>query len=111
MKAVLVALTVLPLLGALLSLLPGRRIAPAASVTVGVACLGLALALVPAASKGPVALSFLRADAISVVFVLGTAFSDARGCRTGVRERARIVPPGLRLAAVPAVPPDDRNAT
>ncbi len=74
MKAVLVALTVLPLLGALLSLLPGRRIAPAASVTVGVACLGLALALVPAASKGPVALSFLRADAISVVFVLGTAF-------------------------------------
>ncbi|MGH3769367.1 MAG: proton-conducting transporter membrane subunit [Pseudonocardiaceae bacterium] len=74
MTGVLVALAVLPLLGALLSLLPGRRAAPAASVATGVVCLGLALALIPAAAKGPVTLGFLRADAISVVFVLGTAF-------------------------------------
>ncbi len=74
MPTILVALTIVPLLGALMSLLPGRRIAPAASVTAGVACFGLALTLVPAAAKGPVALGFLRADAISVVFALGTAF-------------------------------------
>jgi hydrogenase-4 component F len=74
MPAELVALTVVPLLGAVLSLLPGRWIAPAASVTAAVACLGLALTLVPAAVNGPIALGFLRADAISVVFELGTAF-------------------------------------
>ena len=74
MAAVLIALTVLPLLGAVLSLMPGRHAAPTASVTIGVACLGFALALVPAAAHGPVALEFLRADAISVVFELGTAF-------------------------------------
>jgi hydrogenase-4 component F len=74
MPTVLVALTIVPLLGTLMSLLPGRRIAPVASVTAGVACFGLALTLVPAAAKGPVALGFLRADAISVVFALGTAF-------------------------------------
>ena len=74
MSAVLVALAVLPLLAAALSLLPGRWIAPATSVTVGLACFGLSLALVPVAARGPVTLGFLRADAISVVFILGTAF-------------------------------------
>ncbi|MGH3846016.1 MAG: proton-conducting transporter membrane subunit, partial [Pseudonocardiaceae bacterium] len=74
MTAVLVALVVLPLLAAVLSLLPGRWAAPAASVAAGVACLALALALVPAAARGSVAAGFLRVDAISVVFALGTAF-------------------------------------
>jgi hydrogenase-4 component F len=74
MTAVLVALTVVPLLGAVLSLLPGHRAGPAASVTAGVACLVLALTLVPSATQRPLALGFLRADAISVVFELGTAF-------------------------------------
>jgi hydrogenase-4 component F len=74
MPAVLVALTVLPLLGAVISALPGRRTGPVSSVTAGVGCLGLAMTLVPAAAHGPVALGFLRADAISVVFELGTAF-------------------------------------
>jgi hydrogenase-4 component F len=74
MTAVLLALALVPLLGALLALAPGRRTAPVASVAAGVGCLGLALALVPAAAQRPVALGFLRADAISVVFVLGTAF-------------------------------------
>lgn len=70
----LVALAALPLLGALLALAPGPRTAPAASVAASVVCLGLALALVPATTRGPVTLGFLRADAISVVFILGTAF-------------------------------------
>ncbi|HWR47474.1 MAG TPA: proton-conducting transporter membrane subunit, partial [Pseudonocardiaceae bacterium] len=74
MTAVLVALAALPLLGALLALAPGPRTAPAASVAASVVCLGLALALVPATTRGPVTLGFLRADAISVVFILGTAF-------------------------------------
>jgi hydrogenase-4 component F len=74
MTAALVALAVLPLLGALLALTPGRRSAPVVSVVAGVACLGLALALVPAAARKPIAVGFLRADAISVIFVLGTAF-------------------------------------
>ncbi|HEY3895502.1 MAG TPA: proton-conducting transporter membrane subunit [Pseudonocardiaceae bacterium] len=74
MTVVLGALAVLPLLAAALSPLPGRWIAPAASVTAGLACFGLSLALVPAAAHGPVTLGFLRADAISVVFILGTAF-------------------------------------
>ncbi|MGA9310935.1 MAG: NADH dehydrogenase FAD-containing subunit, partial [Pseudonocardiaceae bacterium] len=94
MAAVLIALTVLPLLGAVLSLMPGRHAAPTASVTIGVACLGFALALVPAAAHGPVALEFLRADAISVVFELGTAFLYATaavysvGYLRGERDRA-----------------------
>lgn len=74
MKAVLVALVVLPLLGAFLALAPGRRTAPVVSVAAGVGCLVLSLALVPAAAQGPVALGFLRADAVSMIFVLGTAF-------------------------------------
>ncbi|MGH3601190.1 MAG: proton-conducting transporter membrane subunit, partial [Pseudonocardiaceae bacterium] len=94
MPAVLLALTVLPLLGVVLSLLPGRWIAPAVSVTIGVACLGLTLTLVPAAAHGPVVLGFLRADAISVVFELGTAFLYATaavysvGYLRGEHERA-----------------------
>lgn len=74
MNVVLVALVVVPLLAALLALLPGRWTAPIAAVAAGVTCLGLGLALVPAAASSPVTLGFLRADAISVIFVLGTAF-------------------------------------
>jgi hydrogenase-4 component F len=94
MTAVLVALTVLPLLGAVLALLPGHHAAPITSVTAGVACFGLAVALIPAAVHGPVALGFLRADAISVVFELGTAFLYATvavysvGYLRGERDRA-----------------------
>ena len=74
MTVVLVALVVVPLLGASLALLPGRRTASIASIAASAACLGLVLALVPAAARSPVALGFLRADAISVIFALGTAF-------------------------------------
>jgi hydrogenase-4 component F len=40
----------------------------------GVACLALALVLVPAAAARPVATGFLRVDATSVIFMLATAF-------------------------------------
>jgi hydrogenase-4 component F len=72
--AVLVGLTVLPLLAACLSLVRGPRVAPIASVTMGVACLALELVLVPVAAGAPVTFGFLRADALSVVFGLATAF-------------------------------------
>jgi hydrogenase-4 component F len=72
--AVLVVLTGLPLVAGLLAVLPGRWVAPASTVGSGVVCFGLAGALVPAAAHGPVQFGFLRADAISVVFALGTAF-------------------------------------
>ncbi|MQA12805.1 MAG: NADH dehydrogenase FAD-containing subunit [Pseudonocardiaceae bacterium] len=74
MEAVLVALVTLPLLGAALSVLPGHSVAPVATVSVGVACFALTLVLVPAAAEGPVEFGFLRADAISVVFEIGTGF-------------------------------------
>jgi hydrogenase-4 component F len=70
----LTALVALPLLAVLLSLLPGRYSAPAASITAALACFALALTLVPAAARGPLTVGPLRADAISVVFTLGTAF-------------------------------------
>jgi hydrogenase-4 component F len=94
MTVVLVALAVVPLLGALLALLPGQWIAPGATVAAGMACLALALALVPAAVAGPVAVGFLRADAISVIFNLATAFLYATaaiysvGYLRGERQRA-----------------------
>jgi hydrogenase-4 component F len=71
---VVLALTVLPLVGAAVAVLPRARYAPGVTVTTGVLCLGLALSLVPTAADHPVELGFLRADAISVVFTLGTAF-------------------------------------
>jgi hydrogenase-4 component F len=74
MTTVLIALAVLPLLAAVLALLPGRLAAPVVSVAVGVTCLALALALIPAAAAGPVTASFLRVDAVSVIFALATAF-------------------------------------
>src|SRR6185503_16064517 len=74
MTTVLVALAVVPLLAAVLALLPGRLPAPAVSVAAGVASLVLALVLVPAAAAGPVAAGFLRVDAISAIFILATAF-------------------------------------
>jgi hydrogenase-4 component F len=74
MTVMLIALAVLPLLAAVLALLPGRLAAPVVSVAAGVTCLVLTLVLVPAAATGPIAAGFLRVDAISVIFALATAF-------------------------------------
>ena len=40
----------------------------------GLACLGLAVSVVPAAATRPVSIGFLRADAVSTVFLLAAAF-------------------------------------
>ena len=74
MNGALVVLVLLPLAGAAAGLLPGRRLAPAVSVVVALACLALALALIPAVTSGPLQFGFLRADAISVVFVVTATF-------------------------------------
>ncbi|MPZ86101.1 MAG: NADH dehydrogenase FAD-containing subunit [Actinophytocola sp.] len=74
MPVVLVLLVTVPLVPALVALSGRTRATEAVSVVTGVASLGLAVALVPAVVDGPVRFGFLRADAVSVVFLLGTAF-------------------------------------
>jgi hydrogenase-4 component F len=75
----MLALLLVPLAGGIAcALLPARSIrtlAPAVTVVSGLACFGLVLALVPAAAHRDVdSLGFLRADAISVIFLLATGF-------------------------------------
>jgi hydrogenase-4 component F len=74
MSWILIVLTVAPLAAAFVALIPDRRVAQVVSIIVAWVCLALALALVPAAAHAPVAIGFLRADAVSVVFELSTAF-------------------------------------
>jgi hydrogenase-4 component F len=71
---ILIALVVLPLLATAIAAIPHARTAQTASIVAGLLCLGLTLALVPAAARAPVEIGFLRADAVSVVFELSTAF-------------------------------------
>lgn len=79
MSAVLVLLAVLPLGTAACCLVLPHRWAGLAGVAAGVACFVLALTLVPVAADHPVSVGFLRADALSVVFLLGTSFLYAAG--------------------------------
>ena len=94
MTNVLVALVVLPLAGAASALLPGRRLAPGVSVVVALACLVLGVMLIPVGTRGPAQIGFLRADAISVVFVVTATFVYASstvyavGYLRGERHRA-----------------------
>ncbi|HVA58911.1 MAG TPA: proton-conducting transporter membrane subunit [Mycobacteriales bacterium] len=77
MRAVLILLVTGPLLAALACLrLPPRR-AQAVTIVSGAASLLGALALVPGVDRHTPAVGFLRADALSVVFVLATAFCYA----------------------------------
>ncbi|PKV94714.1 hydrogenase-4 component F [Amycolatopsis echigonensis] len=74
MPVVLVLLTALPLVSAL-GALPARvRASETLSLLTALASLGLAVVLVPAVVRGPVQFGILRADAVSVVFLLGTTF-------------------------------------
>jgi hydrogenase-4 component F len=75
MTAVVILLLVLPAAAGLASLwLPGRA-AGLLSAAVGIASFGLVIALAPAASHRNLALlGFARVDALSVVFLLATAF-------------------------------------
>jgi hydrogenase-4 component F len=78
--AVALAILVLPLAAAVACLaLPGRiapRAAPALTVTAGAASFALVLALVPDAGRGDLSYlsGYVRADAVSVVFLLATGF-------------------------------------
>jgi hydrogenase-4 component F len=74
MSLVLVLLVGLPLAATLACLIGPRRLAAGITVASGITAFALVLALVPAARSGSVAVAFLRADALSVVFLLATAF-------------------------------------
>ncbi|MGH3280261.1 MAG: hypothetical protein ACRDNW_14145, partial [Trebonia sp.] len=80
MTGVLLAILILPVAAAVACLaLPGRAVsavAPTLTVGAGVASFALVLALVPDTAHGTVSSlsGYLRADAVSVVFLLATGF-------------------------------------
>jgi hydrogenase-4 component F len=73
---VVLAILIVPLAAGILCFLVPARVAAAVTVVSGVACFGLVLALVPAAAYGDLSYldSYLRADAVSVIFLLATGF-------------------------------------
>ena len=80
MLAAILAILVVPLAAAVACLvMPGAaapRIAPAVTVIAGIASFALVLALVPDAAHGDLSYlsGYLRADAVSVIFLLATGF-------------------------------------
>ncbi|BBZ15342.1 proton-conducting transporter transmembrane domain-containing protein [Mycobacterium branderi] len=75
MSAVMVLLIVLPLLTMLVCTVAPHGVAAAATAVTGIIALVLAAILVPASLNHTLtALRYLRADALSVVFLLGTCF-------------------------------------
>ncbi|HEV2260506.1 MAG TPA: proton-conducting transporter membrane subunit, partial [Streptosporangiaceae bacterium] len=71
---ILALLIVPPAAGVACAVLPAKA-GPAVTVTSGVACFGLVLALVPDAAHHDLSyLTYLRADALSVIFLLATGF-------------------------------------
>jgi hydrogenase-4 component F len=90
MLAVILALLIVPVAAALISLRAPAAVTQAVTAVSGVACFGLVLALVPAASRrdlNPV--SYLRVDALSVVFLLATSFLYAAVAVYSVGYQAR----------------------
>jgi hydrogenase-4 component F len=72
---VLLLLLTVPVAAAVISLRAPAVVAQAATVVSGVTCFVLVIALIPAASRHYLSyLSYLRVDAISVVFLLATGF-------------------------------------
>ncbi|MGH3159620.1 MAG: hypothetical protein ACRDNF_24025, partial [Streptosporangiaceae bacterium] len=74
MPTVLLLLLMLPVAAALICARAPAMAGQAVTAVAGVACFGLVLALVPGAGQPRGYLSFLRVDAISVVFLLATGF-------------------------------------
>lgn len=75
MLGIILAVLIVPLASAVVSFFVPARVAAGLTVASGIACLGLVLALVPSVTHGPLDyLSYLRADAVSGVFLLATAF-------------------------------------
>jgi hydrogenase-4 component F len=68
-------LLTIPLAAALAALAVPTRVAQAITAVAGIACFGLVLALIPAASQRDLNfLNYIRIDALSVVFLLATGF-------------------------------------
>jgi hydrogenase-4 component F len=74
MRTLLILLCALPLVPAALAIIAPIRVVQAATALVGAATFVMALILVPKATGGAVAIGFLRADALSVVFLLAISF-------------------------------------
>jgi hydrogenase-4 component F len=75
MLGVILAILILPPAVAIAAFLAPARVAAVITIASGIACFGLVLALVPRATAGaPTYLSYLRADSLSCVFLLATAF-------------------------------------
>ena len=75
MSVVMVLLIVLPLVATLVCIRAPHRVAAAVTALTGIISFILALALVPAASGHTITgLHYLRADALSVIFLLATCF-------------------------------------
>src|SRR3984885_8839953 len=76
MLASLLAILTVPLAVAIVSFFVPARVAAGLTIVSGTASFGLALSLVPGAVRHdtPTYLSYLRADAVSCVFLLATAF-------------------------------------
>jgi hydrogenase-4 component F len=75
MLGVILALLIVPLAVAIASYFVPARVATGITIASGIACFGLVLALIPDAIRGaPTYLSYLRADSLSCVFLLATAF-------------------------------------
>ena len=79
MSAILVGLTTVPLAVALLALVLPLPVVRVVTLLSGVCCFAAAVALVPTVAKHDVAVGFLRADALSLVFTLATAFLYGTG--------------------------------
>ncbi|HLK78222.1 MAG TPA: proton-conducting transporter membrane subunit [Streptosporangiaceae bacterium] len=75
MLGVILALLIVPLAAGLACAVLPATAGPAVTVASGVACFGLVLALVPDTARHDLGyLTYLRADALSVVFLLATGF-------------------------------------
>src|SRR6202167_5287211 len=71
----LLAIIIIPFVAAVACAIGPARVAPAVTVASGIASLGLVMALVPGVARSDqTELTYLRADAISVIFLLATAF-------------------------------------
>lgn len=101
MSVILVLLVTVPLATTLACAAAPRRVAASLTVLTGLASFALALVLVPAASDHTLnAVRYLRADALSVVFLLATCFLYAATAVYSVgylAEEARAVATGTEV--------------
>lgn len=74
MSGVLIAVVAIPLFPAFVAATGWIRATEAVTVVAGIAAVALAVSSIPAVVDAPVQVGFLRADAVSVVFLLATSF-------------------------------------